>query len=288
MTRLLIIQPDASDPLGPLGDWLTDAGAELDLRQPAGDDLPADLDGYRGVVCLGGGMGAEDDAKHPWLADVRRLLSMAAAKGLPTLGICLGAQLLAIAPAAASRSAGLGPEVGPRLVSKKDAAWIDPLFADLPPAGRPRSSTADVDRGSRPRRAARSAPRYANQAFRLGRCVYGVQFHRDDARRRRELGRGQPPGGGVRSSGSLEHDALITVHADIEETWRPFAQRFVRLAAGELEPAVDRSNARCRSLNGKRRHRKRPVNCPVHPSGTLREESPQGVRRSGWNPRCWS
>ena len=32
---------------------------------------------------------------------------------------------------------------------------------------------------------------------------------------------------------------VVTVHTDIEETWRPFAQRFVRLAAGELEPAAD-------------------------------------------------
>jgi hypothetical protein len=39
--------------------------------------------------------------------------------------------------------------------------------------------------------------------------------------------------------GSLEHDKLITVHHDIAETWRPFAQRFVRLASGELQPAAD-------------------------------------------------
>ncbi|MER6878381.1 type 1 glutamine amidotransferase, partial [Amycolatopsis sp. NPDC000673] len=51
MTRLLIIQPDATDPLGPLGEWLTEAGAELDVRLPPEQDLPASLDGYDGLIC---------------------------------------------------------------------------------------------------------------------------------------------------------------------------------------------------------------------------------------------
>ncbi|MER6901861.1 type 1 glutamine amidotransferase, partial [Amycolatopsis sp. NPDC000740] len=78
MTRLLIIQPDATDPLGPLGEWLTEAGAELDVRLPPEQDLPASLDGYDGLICLGGGMGALDDSRHPWLIDVRKLLAAAA------------------------------------------------------------------------------------------------------------------------------------------------------------------------------------------------------------------
>lgn len=241
MTRLLIIQPDASDPLGPLGDWLTDAGAELDVRLPPKDELPTALDGYQGVVCLGGGMGAGDDAKHPWLADVRRLLAIAASKPLPTLGICLGAQLLTVATGGRVEVGADGPEVGPHLVAKKDAAWTDPLFADLPLMQDVLQFHNDaITRLPPGAELLASAPRYANQAFRLGRCVYGVQFHiettpavvaswAEDSPREAEFAR----------PGSLEHDALTTVHADIEETWRPFARRFVRLAAGELEPAAD-------------------------------------------------
>jgi GMP synthase-like glutamine amidotransferase len=223
VTRLLIIQPDASDPLGPLGDWLTDAGAELDLRLLPKDDLPADPDGYQGVVCLGGGMAAEDDAEHPWLADVRRLLAKAATKRIPTLGICLGAQLLAVATGGRVEPGPDGPEVGPHLVAKKDAAWTDPLFADLPLMQDVLQFHTDaITRLPPGAELLASAPLYGNQAFRLGRCAYGVQFHIEFAR-----------------PGSLEHEALVSVHADIEETWRPFAGRFVRLAAGELEPAVD-------------------------------------------------
>src|SRR5690625_4843740 len=46
---------------------------------------------------MGRGMGALDDADHPWLALVRRLLALATDRHLPTLVICLGAQLAALA-----------------------------------------------------------------------------------------------------------------------------------------------------------------------------------------------
>jgi GMP synthase-like glutamine amidotransferase len=241
VTRILIIQPDASDPLGPLGDWLTEAGAELDLRALPTDALPADLDGYQGVVCLGGGMGAEDDAEHPWLADVRRLLAKAAARQRPTLGICLGAQLLAVATGGRVEVGRDGPEVGPQLVAKKDAAWTDPLFADLPLMQDVLQFHTDaITRLPPGAELLASAPRYAHQAFRLNRCVYGVQFHIETTPAVVESwAADEPELTEFARPGSLERDALVTVHADIEETWRPFAQRFVRLAAGELEAAAD-------------------------------------------------
>ncbi|QKV76013.1 type 1 glutamine amidotransferase [Amycolatopsis sp. Hca4] len=239
MTRILIIQPDASDPVGPLGDWLTEAGAELDVRLLPEQHLP-ELDGYRAVVCLGGGMGAEDDAKHPWLADVRRLLSEAAAQNLPTLGVCLGAQLLAVATGGRVEVAPDGPEVGPHLVNKKDAAWTDPLFADLPLLQDVLQFHTDaITRLPPGAELLASSPRYAHQAYRLGRCVYGVQFHIETTPEVVESWAAEcPEEAEFARPGSLEHETLVTVHADIAETWRPFAHRFVKLAAGELEPAV--------------------------------------------------
>ena len=40
-------------------------------------------------------MGAGDDDVAPWLPDERALLADAVGKGIPVLGLCLGAQLLA-------------------------------------------------------------------------------------------------------------------------------------------------------------------------------------------------
>jgi hypothetical protein len=41
-------------------------------------------------------------------------------------------------------------------------------------------------------------------------------------------------------AGAFEVGALTQLHADIADTWRPFALRFVRLADGELEPAAEK------------------------------------------------
>src|SRR4051812_13429374 len=130
--RLLVLQPDVSDPLGTLEEWLTAAGAELDVVRPAEQPVPATLEGYQGLVVLGGPMGALDDLEHPWLADVRKLLSHSVAKKVPALAICLGAQLLAVATGGQVRRGPKGPEVGVMLVAKRDVAGRDPLFADLP------------------------------------------------------------------------------------------------------------------------------------------------------------
>ncbi|MDT8915820.1 type 1 glutamine amidotransferase [Amycolatopsis sp. PS_44_ISF1] len=240
MTRLLIIQPDVSDPLGRLGDWLTEAGAELDVRLPPGQELPASLDGYAGLVCLGGGMGALDDQQHPWLVDVRRLLSTAAATAVPTLAICLGAQLLAVATGGEVTVGEDGPEVGPGLVSKKDAAWTDPLCAELPLMPDVLQFHNDVIRRL-PAGAELlvSAPRYQNQAFRLNRCAYGIQFHIETTPDVvLAWAESSPEMAELTRPGALTPEKLTAVHVDLEESWRPFAARFVRLAAGELDAAA--------------------------------------------------
>jgi len=236
--RLLVIQPDELDPIGPLGDWLTSAGAELDVRGPG--ELPENIAGYDGVVCLGGPMGATDDVDFPWLADARRLLAEATTRQVPTLAICLGAQLLAVATGGHVTTGPDGPEVGPLLVAKRDVGWQDPLFADLPFMPDVMQFHSDiVERLPAGAALLASATLYPNQAFRLGRCVYGLQFHIETTTELVEhWAASAPDTAEFARPGDLEHDRLVQAHADIEETWRPFAAQFVRLAAGELAPAT--------------------------------------------------
>jgi GMP synthase-like glutamine amidotransferase len=238
----LIIQPDASDPIGPLGDWLREGGAELDIRLPPTDRLPENLDGYQGLVVLGGGMSAQADAAYPWLVHVRKLLANATGNAFPTLAVCLGAQLLAVATGGRVQPGSKGPEIGPGLVSKKDVAWTDPLFAELPLMQDVVQFHTDVIELLPPgAELLASAPRYTNQAFRMNRRVYGIQFHiettpevvQEWAKAEAHLAEHSRPG-------VFELDALTQLHADIADTWRPFALRFVRLADGELEPAAEK------------------------------------------------
>ncbi|WP_020667922.1 type 1 glutamine amidotransferase [Amycolatopsis nigrescens] len=239
--RLLIIQPDPSDPPGPLGDWLTGAGAELDVRLPPGDQLPESLDGYQGLVVLGGGMDADDDTNYPWLPAVRRLLATAAGTRLPTLAICLGAQMLADATGGRVVLGDRGPEAGGALVSKKDIAWTDPLFADLPLMQDVLQFHRDaVDRLPPGAELLASAPKYPNQAFRLNGCIYGIQFHIETTPEVvLEWARDSPELAEFARAGAFETETLTRLHEDLEHTWQPFAERFVRLVEGKLQAAVD-------------------------------------------------
>lgn len=237
--RLLVIQPDEQDPIGPLGDWLSDAGAELALVTPPAQPVPENLDGYAGLVCLGGHMGAYDDFDHPWLADVRRLLAEAVTRQRPTLAICLGAQLLTVAAGGRVVVAPDGPEVGPLLVAKRDVGWNDPLFADLPFMPDVMQFHSDsIDALPPNATLLASGTLYQNQAFRIGKCVYGLQFHIETTT---ELvlgwARDSPDTAEFARPGELSRERLVAAHHDLAETWGPFATQFVRLAAGDLAPA---------------------------------------------------
>lgn len=95
---VLVVQHQEDCPPALVGDWLAEAGCRLDVRHPyAGDELPADLRGHQALLVLGGSMGAGDDALHPWLGPTKHLIRVAAEHGVPTLGICLGHQLVAAA-----------------------------------------------------------------------------------------------------------------------------------------------------------------------------------------------
>ncbi|MCW2806441.1 MAG: glutamine amidotransferase class-I [Marmoricola sp.] len=96
--RVLVVQHEQDCPPAWMGDWLVEAGCVLDVRHAyAGDDLPADLAHHEALLVLGGAMGANDDATHPWLGPTRELVRQAAWQAVPTLGICLGHQLVAVA-----------------------------------------------------------------------------------------------------------------------------------------------------------------------------------------------
>ncbi|WP_040336795.1 type 1 glutamine amidotransferase [Candidatus Blastococcus massiliensis] len=241
--RLLVVVPSESDPPARLGEWLTDAGLVLDERHlRRGDTLPADLGGHDGLVVLGGPQSAtDDDARSPELVGVRSLLREAIATDHPTLAVCLGAQLLAQVGGGAVRSGVEGPEVGATLVAKRDAAYADPVFGPLPLA-------PDVVQWHHDEIAAlppgatllASNPAYANQAFRVGTHVYGVQFHVETTP---EMVRGwaDRDAVGVAASG-LDVATLCAradaVHDDLAETWAPFAARFADLVRAHAGPAA--------------------------------------------------
>lgn len=235
---MLVLQPSSLDPVARLGDWLTEAGAELDVVRTYEEPVPRSLDGYQGLVVLGGAMSALDDLEFPWLADVRKLLSQAVAKRVPTLAICLGAQLLAVATGGQVRRGPKGPEVGVLLVAKRDASGRDPLFADLPWTPDVLQFHQDEVHLLPPSAELLAAsPKYDNQAFRVGQSAYGLQFHIETTPEMvLDWALSAPDTAARARPGELDHERLIEGHGDMADVWRPFTNRFVRLVEGELVP----------------------------------------------------
>jgi len=178
MTSCLVIQHLAPEAAFAIGDALAAAGVHLDTRRTfAGEEIPADVSNFDGVVVLGGPMSATSDLGFPSRQQEIDLLSVAIGLGIPTLGVCLGAQLLAAAAGAAVIAGQSGPEIGWAPVQLLEASRSDPLFAGLPERLTVlhwHGDTFELPVGAR--RLATNAT-YRNQAFRVGELAWGLQFH---------------------------------------------------------------------------------------------------------------
>ena len=110
---------------------VTQLGHELEFWTPSEEPLPRSLTDYGAVIAFGGGMQADQEDVHPWLLTALGALSQCLDEGMPTLGVCLGGQMLA---RAAGGRVGPAPraECGWAAVELTDEGLADPLFSGLP------------------------------------------------------------------------------------------------------------------------------------------------------------
>jgi GMP synthase (glutamine-hydrolysing) len=176
--NILVIQPELDDPPHLFGAWLEEAGATLEVCQPSGGDAMPTLDGYAGLLVLGGAMSANDDDVLGWIAPVKELIRDAVAEGLPTLGICLGHQLIGAALGGRVAPNPLGQQVGLVPLRWTEAAHDDRLFAGLatPRRGVQWNYDLVVEPPADAVVLARTEPGEI-QAVRYGPSAWGVQLH---------------------------------------------------------------------------------------------------------------
>jgi GMP synthase (glutamine-hydrolysing) len=243
--RLLVIQHEALCPPGWVGDWLSEAGAELDVRRPyRGDALPESLDDHAGLVVLGGSMGANDDADHAWLGPAKALVRLAAASGVPALGICLGHQLCAVALGGVVVRNPQGQQIG-----VMDVGWTDEAGADalLGPLARPaRAVQWNNDIVVEPPQGSvvlARTPRGEIQSARFADTVWGVQWHpeagADICRGWADDDRDEAAERGVDLEEYVAHVAEAS--DELRATWRGLATGFAALARAGQEAPVGRT-----------------------------------------------
>ncbi len=126
------------------------------------------------LVVMGGPMGVYDTDAHPWIMPEIAAIGRRLAKGLPTLGICLGSQMVASALGARVYP---GPvlEVGFSTLTLSEAGLASPVaaVADVPVLHW-HGDTFDLPTGAT---LLASTEAFPQQAFSVGRRVLALQFH---------------------------------------------------------------------------------------------------------------
>jgi GMP synthase (glutamine-hydrolysing) len=110
MKTVLVLQHLSGDGPAYLATWLREQGVAFEVRDTeAGQPFPDSLQDHGALAVLGGEMSANDAL--PSLRQAERLILQAVRDGVPTLGHCLGGQLMARA-LGARVAASPAPEVG--------------------------------------------------------------------------------------------------------------------------------------------------------------------------------
>lgn len=136
---------------------------------------PRPLDGYDAVLVFGGAIHPDQDDRHEWIKDELDWLASLIERGVPTLGICLGSQLLA--RAAGSWVGPLDePEVGWAAVELTDEGLADPVLSALP-ARFDALQWHHYQHGLPEDAVVLARNSACLQGFRLGDACWGVQFH---------------------------------------------------------------------------------------------------------------
>lgn len=164
--RLLVIQHEADSGAALLGRRAVERGFVLDVHVPSDLTLPPTTETYDALLSMGASPSVNDPGISEWFVPHLALLRDADERGVPVLGVCFGAQALAVALGGSVRRAPT-PEIG-----WYEVETIEPALVESGPW-----LQWHVDAITPPDRArvvARSAA--CVQAYTVGPHL-GVQFH---------------------------------------------------------------------------------------------------------------
>ena len=128
--RVLSIVHQSDAGAGVFGSVVRAAGAELQEWVPGAGGSP-ELDGLGAALVFGGAMHVDQEDANPWLRGEKELLAEVLGRGVPTLGVCLGAQLVSEAAGGTPQRA-REPEIGWVEVELTAEGRSDPLLGHLP------------------------------------------------------------------------------------------------------------------------------------------------------------
>jgi GMP synthase (glutamine-hydrolysing) len=179
--RVAIVENTRVTHHGQVGVALHEAAATVDIYRPFLDQTLPAPGSFDALVVFGGEQAATDDDDHPYLPRAAELMATMAVTGVPVLGICLGAQIMARGLGAENRI-GTAVEFGWCDVALRPGFGDDPVLAGLPdvfPIAQWHSDTFTLPPGAAHLATSAIAP---VQCYRAGPRAWGTQFHFEASR----------------------------------------------------------------------------------------------------------
>jgi GMP synthase-like glutamine amidotransferase len=175
--KALVFENSPGDRVGTFGEMLLQKGWDFEnVYLHSGAAIPEDWQRYDLLVAMGGPMNVHEEETYPYLREEIRVLEEALKGGLPVLGFCLGAQLMAKA-LGSSVYKGFRKEIGWYKARLTPDGMKDAVVRLLPEtfmAFQWHGDTFELPAGAT---LVISSENYANQAMRFGTLSYGFQFH---------------------------------------------------------------------------------------------------------------
>ncbi len=174
--NVLVLQHVEHEGLGIIDGILKGRGLGTEYIKYFRGEVPKTFNGYSALIVLGGPMGVYEEDCYPFLRKEISFIQEAIEEGVPIIGICLGAQLIAKAGGATVR-AGQKKEIGWYPVRLREEGREDPLMKTMPdelPVFQWHGDTFNIPCGAVN---LASSELFPSQAFRIGSNVYGLQFH---------------------------------------------------------------------------------------------------------------
>ena len=239
MDPILLVRCDPEETFGVAPSALGAVHAPVAVWETIDGDPRPSLDGSAGVIVFGSSYNVDQADEQPLIKEARELTLDAIDRGVPYLGICFGAQLLAWS---LGRDVVRAPEreVGYEPIGPTPAADDDPLLGHYALGDRVfqwHMDTYELPEGAT---LLATGQRVRNQAYRVGDRNWGVQWHLDVDRPEVDLWLGsfeQQPGHDLEAMWGKAADTVRAeadrFHSTHERKGREVFARFARFAASK-------------------------------------------------------
>ncbi len=171
--KVHVLQHVPFEGIGSMASWLADRGASVEYTRFFESGVLPEIDDLDLVISMGGPMSVNDEKTLPWLVQEKLFVRETVRRGIPTVGVCLGAQLIASA---------LGARVYPN--RQKEIGWFEIrktnidgdvfAFPEKATVFHWHGETFDLPDGAV---CLAKSEACDIQAFQIGKTAMGLQFH---------------------------------------------------------------------------------------------------------------